>query len=123
MAMLAEKVRSLFNNLSYFVFWLVLAILAALVAFQLHTTWITISIAVIENPSLRPTGWSIYTTYGLSRFFWLVLGILWLGWVMFTEGDLSEGKDRKLLLKRSGRLLLILGIIYGINYLIMLVVV
>ena len=117
-----QRIRSLFINLSYLVFWLILAAFATLVIFQVHATLIAISIAVIRNPVLRPTGWSMDTTYGLSRLFWLILGILWLGWVTFTEDFLREGKDQHILVKRSSLLLLIAGIIYGACYLILLVV-
>ncbi len=116
------KIKSFFNNLSYFVFWVILAVLATLVAFQLHTTLISLSIALIGS-DLRPVGWSMTTTYGLARVFWLIIGILWLMWVMFTEAHLREGKNRKLLLKRFGIFLGILAIIYGVNYGILLLIV
>ncbi len=115
-----KLLQSAFGNLSYFVFWVVFAALAAFVVFQLHATLIMIAIAVIENPTLRPSGWSTDTTYGLSRVFWLILGIFWLGWVTFIEGYLREGKNRQLLIKRSTLLLVIVGVIYGINYLVLL---
>jgi hypothetical protein len=115
-----ERLQSALGNISYFVFWIVLAALAAFVAFQIHATLIAIAIAVIENPSLRPSGWSTDTIYGLSRVFWLILGIFWLGWVTFIEGYLREGKNHQLLIKQSTLLLVILGVIYGINYLVLL---
>jgi len=112
--------RSSFSNLGYLLFWIILVILATLTVFQLHVTLIAISIFVIENPSLRPTGWTSNTTHGLSRVFWLILGILWLGWVMYTEGHLREGKDQQYLVKRSLILLLVLGGIYAACYLLLL---
>jgi hypothetical protein len=115
-----ERLRSAFGNLGYFIIWLVLAALAGLTGFQLYATLIAVSIAVIENPSLRPIGWSMDTTYGLSRVFWVVIGILWLGWVMYTEGHLREGKNRQILIKRSLGLLLVLGGIYALSYLLLL---
>ena len=115
------RIQSLFGNLGYIVFWFVLAGLAILTVFQLHTTWIAIALSVIENTSLHPREWNTDTIHGLGRVFWLVLGILWLGWVMFTEGHLREGKDRKLLIRRFIYFLLILGGIYGLNYLILLI--
>ena len=115
-----ERLKSALGNVSYIVFWVVLAALSAFVVFQIHATLIASSIAVIENPNLRPPGWSMNTTYGLSRVFWLILGILWLGWVMFTEGYLREGKNRKLLIKRSLLLLVIVAAVYGLNYLALL---
>jgi uncharacterized membrane protein YadS len=117
---LIERLKSAFSNLSYFVFWLVLAVLVTLSAFQLHATLTAISISIIENPSLRPTGWTFDTVHGLGRVFWLILGILWLGWVMYTEGYLREGKDNQRLIPRFVRLLLILVGIYALNYLVLL---
>jgi hypothetical protein len=115
-----ERLKSALSNTSYFVFWIILAALAALVVFQLHATLIAIAIAVIENPGLRPPGWSTDTIYGLSRVFWLILGIFWLGWVMFTEGYLREGVNQKRLLKRSFLVLVFVGVIYGSSYLVLL---
>lgn len=112
--------RSTASNISYLVFWILLAVLAGLTAFQFHATLISIAIAIIENPTVRPTGWSLDTIYGLSRVFWLVLGILWLGWVMFCEGYLREGKNQQSLLKRLSLLLLISGALYGSSYIVLL---
>ena len=115
-----ERLKSIFGNLSYLVFWLVLAVLVTLTAFQLHTTLIATAISIIETPSLRPTGWTLDTIHGLGRVFWLILGILWLGWIMYTEGYLREGKDNQLLIPRFVRLLLILIVIYALNYFVLL---
>ncbi|MCJ7702294.1 MAG: hypothetical protein MUO62_11985 [Anaerolineales bacterium] len=115
-----ERLKSALSNISYLIFWIVLAALAVFVVFQIHATLIAIAIAVIENPDLRPLGWSMDTTYGLSRVFWLILGIFWLGCVMFTEGYFREGVNQKRLLKRFFLSLVIVGVIYGINYLVLL---
>jgi hypothetical protein len=116
-----SRLRSAIGNISYFILWAILAGLAAFLVFQIHATLIAISISVIENPNLRPPGWSMDTTYGLSRVFWLILGILWLGWVMFAEGYLREGVKHKRLIKRSLLLLVISGGVYGINMLVLLI--
>ena len=115
-----ERLQMAIGSLSYFVFWILLAGFATLIGFQLHATLVAISIAVINNPTLRPIGWSLDTIYGLSRVFWLILGIFWLGWVMYTEGLLREGKNQKHLLKRFFLLALILGLIYGSTYIVFL---
>jgi hypothetical protein len=108
-----QKIQPIISRIGYVVFWLGLAVLATFIAFQVHGTLIAISLAVIKNPSLRPPGWSTDTIYALSRVFWLILGIIWLGWVMFTEGYLSEGHQRSLLIQRIFRLLVILAATYG----------
>ena len=111
--------KSLFSNVSYFVFWLVLTGLSVLTVFQLHATLIASSISVIENPNLRPEYWTMDTIHGLGRVYWLVLGILWLGWVIFTEVHLREGKNRDRLMVRFLVLLLVLVAIYGLSYLVL----
>ena len=108
-----KKMQPIFAQVGYAIFWLVLIILATFTAFQVHGTLIAISLVVIDNPSLRPLGWSTDTIYALSRVFWLFLGILWLGWVMYTEGYLREGVQRHLLKQRTIRLTIILAAIYG----------
>jgi len=115
-----QRLQSAVSNISYLVFWIVLAGLVTLIVFQLHATLILVSIAIVENPAIRPPGWSMDTTYGLSRVFWLILGIFWLGWVMFTEGYLREGKNNQRLLKRFSLLILILGGLYGLTYIVLL---
>lgn len=114
-----KRLQSALGNISYLVFWIVLAVLFTLTVFQLHATLILIAIAVIENPAIRPPGWSMDTTYGLSRVFWLILGIFWLGWVMYTEGFLREGKNTQRLLKRFSLLVIILGGIFGLSQLVL----
>lgn len=114
-----QKIQPVVSRIGYIVFWLGLAVLATITAFQVHGTLIVIALAVIENPSLRPLGWSTDTIYALSRVFWLILGILWLGWVMFTEGYLSEGYHQSLLKQRTFRLVIILGTTYGVCLLVL----
>jgi hypothetical protein len=108
-----KRMQPVFARIGYAVFWIGLAILATLTAFQAHGTLIAISLAVIENPSLRPYGWTTNTIHALSRVFWLILGILWLGWVTYTEGYLREGYQRKLLRHRTIRLTITLAAIYA----------
>ena len=114
-----KKLQPIFAQVGYAVFWLGLIILATFTAIQVHGTLIAISLAVIQNPSLRPPGWSTDTILALSRVFWLVLGIFWLGWVMFTEGYLREGYQRHLLKQRTIRLVIILAVIYAACLLIL----
>ena len=114
-----KRMQPVLAQVGYIVFWLGLTVLATLTAFQVHGTLIAISLAVIENASLRPLGWSTDTVYALSRVFWLILGIIWLGWIMFTEGYLREGYQRQLLKHRTIRLIIILAVIYAACLLIL----
>lgn len=112
-----ERIKSLIDNLSVYALWLALVVLVTITAFQVHTTIIAIALWAVQNPSLRPPGWNTNTIYGLSRLLWLILGILWLGWVMFTEGYLSEGKQLEVLKPRALRLLLIIVVLFTTCYL------
>ncbi len=107
-----ERIGSTLNRFSYLFVWLVFAILITLTLFQVYATVIAVSLVVIENPTLRPIGWNTSSVHGLGRLLWLILGIFWLGWVMFTEGYLREGRDQQLLKRRTFRLLQIVGITY-----------
>ena len=114
-----KQLQPVFARIGYAVFWLALVVLATLTAFQVHGTLIVIALALIDSP-LRPYGWTTGSVYALSRLIWLGLGILWLGWVMFTEGYLREGYQQHLLKQRTIRLTIILAIIYGACLLILL---
>ena len=95
--------------------WLGLAAFWAVAAFQLQTTLLYIGYLIIENPSLRPTGWNTSTLSGINRCTFLLLGSLWLGLVIFSERYLRESLEEDRLLINAGRLLLIIGGIYGFS--------
>ncbi len=116
---MVEWIKSVYNNLNYLFFWLISAVLITLTLFQVHATIIAIAVVVVDNPTLRPVGWNTGSIYGLSRLCWLILGIFWLGWVLFTEEYLREGKQFSLLKQRVIRLLIIIIAIYSTCYLIL----
>ena len=95
--------------------WLGLAVLWALLAFQLQVTLLYIGNLIIQNPSLRPTGWNTGTLSGINRCTFLLLGSLWLGLVIYSERYLRESLEEDRLLINAGRLLLIIGGIYGFS--------
>jgi len=105
-------IRSIIDSLSLYFLWVILAVLVTLTLFQVHGTLISIALAAIENPSTRPPGWTTGSVYGFSRLLWLILGIFWLGWVMYTLEYLREGQQYQILKQRVIRLLCILGVIY-----------
>lgn len=117
---MTKWMKSVYNNLDILLFWLIATVLITLTLFQVHATIIAIAVVVVNNPALRPTGWNTGSIYGLSRLFWLILGIIWLGWVMYIEGFLREGKQLGLLRQRVIRLLIATGAIYLACYLILL---
>jgi hypothetical protein len=109
-------IRSRIEMASIFLGWVILGVGATLTGFQFHATLISIGLAMVGNPSLRPPGWNTDTIYGLSRLLWLIVGIGWLGWVMFTFDHLREAKKPRMLVGRFIRLLLILGVVYISSY-------
>jgi hypothetical protein len=117
---MVDWIRSKFEAGWFLVFWLTLGVAATLTSFQLHATLISVALFVVDNPSLRPTGWTSGTIYGLSRLLWLILGIGWLGWVMYTFELLRESKPLKILRGRFFRLLLILAGVYFCSYVVLL---
>lgn len=115
-----ERIRSIFDAISYIIFWFILGVLVTLTLFQVHATLISIAVVVVDNPSLRPIGWATGTIYGLSRLLWLILGICWLGWIMYTYEHLREINQLKILILHFFRLLLLLGAVYFCSYVVLL---
>jgi len=115
-----ERIQSIFDAISYIIFWLIIGVVVTLTLFQVHATLISIAIVVVDNPSLRPIGWTTGTIYGLSRLLWLFLGICWLGWVMYTYEYLRESKQLKILIQKFFRLLFFLGAVYFCSYVVLL---
>ena len=115
-----ERIKEIFGNLFYILLWVILAALVTLTLFQVHATLISLGVYVVNNPDLRPIGWNSDSIVLLSRLLWLVLGIIWLGFVMYMHEYLKEGRRVKALGKRVLRLLLILGGVYGASYLILI---
>jgi len=115
-----EQIRSFLDNFLYILLWLIFAVLVTLTLFQLHGTIIAIAVYVVNDPSLRPYAWNTGSVVLLNRLLWLIVGIIWLGWVTYTYEYLSEGSRQKILSKRSFRLLMVLGAVYLSSYLVLL---
>lgn len=109
------RLRRALTNLQLYSILALLMILWAVVAFQVQATLVYIGILVVQNPSLRPVGWNSSTIVGLSKCGILVLGAIWLGLLPFTEKYLREGLEDERLWTRIGRLLVVIGGIYGIS--------
>ena len=104
--------RGIVDNLGILAVWLVLAISAALTAFQIHATLLFLGLLIVENPTFRPSGWSTNTIHSLSRILILTLGAFWLGFVVFLENYLREGRDRQVLRSRLLRLISYIAGVY-----------
>ena len=59
------------------------------------------------------------TIYGLSRFLYLVVGGLWLGYVAALDSYLRTGAEQGYLFARVARALIVLGVLYGLCYLVL----
>ncbi len=103
-------------QLGYIGAWIGLTILAALTAWQLHITTLYLATLLIDNPALRPRGWSSETLVGVSKLSVLVWGSLWFMLLFYMEYKLREGLQERRLLRLiwwfGGSLLLIGGVAY-----------
>ena len=105
------KSKKVLSTLSFYLFWLFLAALGAVVALQLQITFVYLGLLLVQSP-LRPTGWNTSTISGISRCGYLVFGVLWLALVLYLERYLSTGYDEGRLGFYFLRLALILGGVY-----------
>ena len=117
-----DWIKSILKAASFLLYWTILGVGVTFTSFQIHATMITIALEIVSSPSLRPTGWNTDTVYGLSRLLWLLVGIGWLGWVMFTFDYLREARQPKILRGRFVRLVLILGAVYLCSYVVLLII-
>lgn len=104
------------TRLRFYGSWLVLAVLAVLAAFQLHATLVYVGLWAVEHTRLGRIGWNSNTILGLSRFLYLVVGALWLLLVAMLEGYLRDGQESGRLGAKVIRLLLGIGLLYGLSY-------
>jgi hypothetical protein len=110
------------SRVAFFGFWVLAAALLVPTFYQILNLVLYLGVLVINNPGLRPTGWTTDTLVGLQRCSFLVLGSLWIGLVMYFESYLSEGYSRAELAGRGGRILLIIVGTYLFSALILFVI-
>lgn len=96
-----------------------MALLWALAAFQLQALFVYLGILIVQTPSLTPTGWNSSTIVGLNKCGILILGMLWLGLVLFTHHHLTEALADQQLLAKAGRMALIIIGIYAFSAIIL----
>jgi len=83
-----------------------LALLYALAAFQLQALIVYLGILIVQSPSLRPAGWNSSTIVGLNKCGIVILGMLWLGLVLFSHHYLKEALAEHQLWSKAGWLAL-----------------
>ena len=99
--------------------WLLLAALWAIALFQVQALLLGLTLTIIQTPWLTPTGWNSSTLSAVVCCTTLLLGGLWLGLVIFTEQYLQESATRQRLLANTGRLGLMISLLYGLSTLIL----
>jgi hypothetical protein len=72
-----------------------------------------------RRPATTIPGWNTYTIYGLSRFLYLLLGIIWLFAVMYYYGLLQEAQKPKKLWFYLRRITVVLLVLYAFSYAIL----
>jgi len=115
-----QKLQNTLSFVGVYGSWLLIAAIAVLLAFQIHSTLVYIGLLLVEIPAVNRAGWNTETVHGLSRFLYLVVGIFWLGLVTSLESYLRKSKEKNRLLTRVLIILAIFGLIYLASYLILL---
>ena len=114
-----ERLQVVIDNIGVYGVWVLYAAFAGLTAFQLQATLIYIGLLIVENPDIRPIGWSTGTIVSINRILVLILGLLWLGVVVFAESYLRDGKSKNKLANRALRIFASTGAVYLISYLLL----
>lgn len=96
--------------------WILLSIVTGIVVWYLHTVVLYLMALVINNPALRPTGWSPDSLAGVSKLSILTLGSLWLLVTMWMEGALRRSVLEWRFWRFVGRLAAMLVVIWLICY-------
>ncbi len=105
-------------QLGYIGGWLALTVLATLAAWQLHITTLYLTTFLIDNPALRPRGWSSETLVGVSKLSVLIWGSLWLMLTFYMEYKLREGLQEGRLIRQFLRYSAVLLTIGGVAYVV-----
>ena len=90
---------------------------AAVTAWQVHVTTLSLAAWLIAQPTLRPPGWNSSTLVALSKLSVVGWGGIWIMGVYYMEYRLRESTQERRLLRQWLRFLLILGIAVGLLYL------
>ena len=97
-----------------YVAWFGLMALAAAVAIQLNVLLLYLAGELIENPVLRPSGWSSASLVNVQRLVGVTLGSVWLIFILWMENDLRSaaqtGRLRRTVVRRAAVLLGILAV-------------
>ncbi len=85
--------KKVLNSILFFVLWVLFSLFWGILAWQLQSLFLYLGLLVIDNPTLRPTGWNTQTIQGIYRCGFFLVGSLWLGLVIFTMNYLRDATD------------------------------
>jgi len=108
-----ERLRSILGT---YAGWLILSVLTTFTLLQVHATLVFLGLAAVQGPTTRIPGWNTYTIYGLSRFLYLFLGVIWLFAITYYYGLLQEAQKYQKLWLYFWRIAIALAVIYAVSY-------
>lgn len=118
-----SKLLQVLSSLGYFIIWLGLMALAALVVYQCFSTVLIGGVWLNESP-YRPRYWSSFRLKWLGRFMVLILGGAYIFFLSLLVNLLTEWQQQNRLIKNAlrmaGILLTILAILFAIAQLFVL---
>jgi len=117
---MTRRMQIVFDNIGIYGLWLLFAVFTGYAAFQLRATIYFLATLVLENPEIRPNYWTSGTVISLDRLVVVLLGILWLGVIIFSEGYFREAQENQELRSRSFKAFGILGGLVLGSYLVLL---
>lgn len=113
-----QQKRSNPAALAIYGYWLIAAILSAVVAWQLYSSLVYLFVLLLDNPDLRPLTWNSYTISGIARFLVLIIGIFWLGFISFFEYYFRVSSTSRDLNRRMAGVVAALAVLFGLSYLV-----
>lgn len=91
--------------------WIAIVVLLAATLNYVKILLLYLSIQLIENDALRPTGWNTGTMAGVDKCLTVLFVILWLMGAMYSVTYIREALDANQFWGRMARVLGILGLV------------
>ena len=105
--------------LGYLLLWIALSTLAAFALWQAHVAVLYVAALIIDNPRLRPVGWSTMSLVGVSKLSILFWGSAWLMCTVYLEQSLRNSVVAKRLVRQSVKYAIALLIFWGVTWLVL----
>lgn len=104
------------TTLGIYTIWLGLTILSAWLAWQWHVTLLYLATLWLHSDLPRPPTWTPAQLAGINKASILVLGSLWLVWIIYLEQDLRWQAAHQRLKARSLQITLATVAILLVSY-------